>query len=55
MTYIILESGERFEIDGTPHYIGQDRTLYVYVPNGYGYGYEPIGKVKKIVAEEESE
>ena len=55
MTYIVLESGERIEIDGTPHYIGKDKTLYVYTPYPDGCGYEPIGKVKKIVAEEESE
>ena len=53
MTYIVLENGKRFKIDGTPHYIAEDKTLYVYMPYPDGCGYEPIGKVKKIEVEEE--
>lgn len=53
MKTIVMESGKRIEVDDTPYYIGKDKTLYVYMPNGYGYGYEPIGKVKEIVEEKE--
>ena len=53
MKAIVMESGKRIEIDDTPHYVGKDGTLYVYMPYPYGHGYEPIGKVKEIVEEEE--
>ena len=55
MKYIVLETGGKIEIDGTPYYVGEDKDLYVYVPNGYGYYYKPFGKVKEIVDEEENE
>ena len=55
MKAIVLENGRRIEIDDTPHYIGEDKVLYVFMPNGYGYSYAPIGKVKEIIDEEEEE
>lgn len=54
MKYIILESGKRIEDDGSvPYRISKDNDLYVFVPNGFGYYYEPFGKVKEIIEEEE--
>lgn len=54
MKYIVLDNGQRIEADdGATYYIGKDKTLYVYVLEFYGYGYEPIGKVKEIIEEEE--
>ena len=54
MKYIVLENGQRLEDDGSvPYYISKDYTLYVYVYVGNGWGYEPFGKVKEIIEEEE--
>lgn len=49
MKQIILENGKVIEVDDdTPYYISEGGILMVYVPNGYGYGYAPMGKVKEI-------
>ena len=55
MKSIILENGREIEIDDTPYYIGKDGILYIFMPNGYGYGFEPMGKVRRNANEVSSE
>ena len=45
MKRILLKDGREIEVDGTP-YVIKEGELYVYAPNGNGWGYTHAGEVE---------
>lgn len=50
MECILMKDGRKIEVDDTP-YVIKDGMLYVYAPNGNGWGYVGVGEVDKEISE----